>query len=311
MNVVITGATGLIGTEIANALLEADHNVIALSRKPLIAAAILPRGVVCLAQDDDAAIKHAVTEAETIINLAGESIGGARWTPAYKERLRSSRIQTTRRLVEAILESSNSSDMKPPALINASAVGYYGDCGDAVVTEEHVPGTDFLATLCRDWEAEASRASSAGSRVVVMRIGLVMAKTGVLDKILYPLPIHVSPFKLGLGGPMGNGKQWWSWAHIADVVGMFVWAATHAEVSGAFNLTAPEPVTSTEFASILGRALHRPAVLPVPAFALRAIVGEFSQALLTGQRAIPAAAQQAGYSFKYANLADALESLLQ
>jgi len=168
----------------------------------------------------------------------------------------------------------------------------------------------FLADLCRKWEEEAMRASAGGVRVLVMRLGLVLAESGVLQKMLYPLPVHLSPFKLGLGGPMGSGRQWMPWVHIDDVVGLFLFAAANPDAHGPINVTAPNPVTNAEFAYELGHVLQRPAVVPIPAFLLRAVVGEFAGALLSGQRAIPAVPQQLGYQFKYAHLLEALKQLI-
>jgi uncharacterized protein (TIGR01777 family) len=311
MKLVIAGATGMIGRAVTEAALLAGHEVAALARKPLIAAALMPAGVLCIAFNDekDNTWKQVISDADAIINLAGEPIGGRRWNPAFKERLVRSRVGVTRRVVDAIAEA-NRLHPKPRALINASAVGYYGDCADEAVTEERGPGADFLAELCVKWEEEALRSRSSGVRVVLMRIGLVLAQTGVLQKMLYPLPVRISPFKLGLGGPIGSGRQWMPWVHIDDVAGLFLFASANSEAEGAINLTAPNPVTNVEFARALGRVLDRPAVLHVPAFVLRAIVGEFADALLGGQRAIPETAQRLGYTFSYTDLEEALKQLL-
>jgi uncharacterized protein (TIGR01777 family) len=310
MNIVIVGATGMIGSAITTALVQGGHGVVALCRKPIVAAAMLPAGVVCIGMDSEAQepITKAIAQADAVINLAGEPIGGVRWSKQIKERLVSSRVDTTRRIVDAIIAATKAD--ASPALINASAVGYYGDCGDEVVTEEHGAGSDFLAQLCLKWETEAFRARAFGIRVAVMRIGLVLAPSGMLHKMLYPLPIPISPFKLGLGGRIGDGKQWMPWIHIDDVAGIFVLAATNSRVDGAINVTSPNPVKNAEFTRMLGRVLHRPAALPVPGFALRAVVGEFAEALLAGQRAVPSAAENLGYSFQYTDAESALQQLI-
>jgi uncharacterized protein (TIGR01777 family) len=314
MNIVIVGATGMIGRAISAAILERGHDLTALVRDSSRAQSVLPAGVTRIAmpdKGDDVADgwKRAIAESDVVINLAGEPIGGARWSPEVKERLVSSRVDTTRRIVDTMLGAIRSGS-KPAALINASAVGYYGDCSDDEVREDHGSGAGFLAELCQKWEDEALRARSGGVRIVIMRIGLVLAQSGVLQKMLYPLPGHVSPFKLGLGGPIGSGRQWMPWVHIDDVVGLFLLAAGNPNACGAINVTAPNPVTNAEFARTLGHLLRRPAVLPVPAIVLRAVVGEFADALLTGQRAVSAAANELGYTFRYRHLEEALKQLI-
>ncbi len=315
MRIVITGATGMIGTALCSSLLTGGHSITALVRDPARAKESAIPGVTYVAfnaadKSETATVwKQSVANADAIINLAGESLGGKRWNAEFKQTLRDSRIKTTRRLVDTIGESA-AAGKNAPILISTSAVGYYGDCGNQTVTENNGAGSDFLSELCQDWEKEAERAEAFSSRVVLIRLGLVLAKSGMLNQLMYPLPIPISPFKLGLGGPIGNGKQWWPWVHIDDVIGMIIWALNTETVSGALNVTAPNPVTNTEFSNALGRELRRPAVIPIPAFILRQIVGEFSFALLTGQRAIPEKPERLGYQFAYKDLQAALHSLL-
>ncbi len=178
------------------------------------------------------------------------------------------------------------------------------------MTETSPPGSDFLAKTCVEWEAEACKAEALGVRVTRMRTGIALGRGGALEQMLYPLPLPVSPFKLGLGGPIGSGRQWFPWIHLEDVIGMFAWAATTPAARGAFNVTAPNPVTNAEFVHAMGRVLHRPAVAPVPGFVLKMMLGEFADALLGGQRALPNAAQQAGYRFRFEHLEAALRALL-
>jgi uncharacterized protein (TIGR01777 family) len=202
-------------------------------------------------------------------------------------------------------------ERRPGALISASAVGYYGDQGDETITEESPPGKDFLAELCQQWEAEVQKAEELGVRVARLRLGIVLGGAGALERMLYPFPsLPFSPWKLGLGGPLGSGKQWFPWIHIADTVGMFFWAAMTPQVQGAVNATAPNPVTNAEFSRALGRALHRPAVLPLPGFMLKALVGEFADTLLGGQKALPTVAEKLGYTFQFTDIDAALRSLL-
>jgi uncharacterized protein (TIGR01777 family) len=309
MQVVVTGATGFIGRPLCAALTGGGHRVTALSRSADHARAALGPQVESLAWGGGAGgeWKQAVRAADAVIHLAGEPIAGGRWTPASKERFRASRVETTRRLVDAIREG----DRRPETLVSTSAVGYYGDCRDETITEESPPGDDFLAETCRRWEAEAQRAEEVGVRVVRMRIGIALGAGGALEKMLYPLPLPISPWKLGLGGPLGSGRQWIPWIHLDDVVGLYLWAVTNPQAAGAVNVTAPRPVTNAAFARALARVLGRPALLPVPGFALRLLLGELAEYLLGGQRALPTVAQRSGYTFRYAELDSALRALLQ
>jgi uncharacterized protein (TIGR01777 family) len=245
--------------------------------------------------------RRAMADVEGVVNLAGEPIAGKRWSPAQKSRIRESRLEATRRLVSAIAASVK----KPGVLVNASAIGYYGPGGDEVLTERDPAGEGFLAEVCQAWEAEAQQAEPLGVRVVRLRIGLVLGMGGgALAKM-------VPPFRFFLGGPLGSGRQWVSWIHQLDAAGLIAWVLTHPEVSGAVNATAPQPVTMREFCATLGRVMHRPSWAPVPAAALRLLVGEMADLLLTGQRVLPAAAQSSGYAFRFPRLLPALEACLR
>jgi hypothetical protein len=234
-----------------------------------------------------------------VVNLSGEGIADARWTTARKAALRSSRVLSTRSLVAAILGMS-----KPPALLNASGVGYYGNRGAELVTEDTPAGDDFLAGLCVDWEAEAERAASH-TRVVVLRNGVVLHPSdGALKKMLLP-------FRFGAGGPLGPGTQYLPWIHLADWVEMITWLLQQPDARGAFNVTAPSPATNADFTRALGRAVHRPAFIPVPAFALRLALGELADTLLTSQRAVPARATAKGFAFRFGEIEPALRDLLR
>ena len=219
----------------------------------------------------------AVDGADGIINLAGEAIAGKRWTAAQKEKIRASRIATTRALVDAVAGAK----VKPKVLINGSAVGYYGPRGDETVTEETRPGSDFLARLCVEWETEANKIAHHGVRVALLRTGIVLGRGGgALAKM-------VAPFKFFAGGPLGSGKQWMPWIHMEDEVGLILFVLENASASGPFNATAPNPVMMREFCSTLGKVLGRPSWAPVPAFALKILLGEMADMLLTGQRVVP------------------------
>lgn len=296
--ILIAGANGFIGTSLCRALAEQGQSLTAVARDPVRASASLPKGtrVVAWSSPD---LAKAVGEAETLINLAGSSVVGKRWTPAYKQELRDSRIDATRKIVEAMVAGGG----RGQTLINASAVGYYGDTGDLTVTEETPPGKDFLSDLCVAWEAEARKAEAAGSRVVLLRTGVVLGEGGALKQMLLP-------FKLGIGGPVGSGRQWMPWVHRDDVAGAVQWVIAQKDLRGPINVSTPNPVTNREFARTLGKVLHRPAVMPVPGFALKLMFGEFAEALLTGQRQLPKALQASGYTWKYPLLERALQSIL-
>lgn len=291
MKVVIAGSSGLIGTALVAALRRDGHEVSRLVRR-VPAAPDEFAWDPARAQLDERALRGA----DAVVNLCGASIGARRWNGSYKQLLRDSRITPTDVLATAVAAAA------VPALVNASGVHYYGgDTGDAVVDETSPAGTGFLATLCRDWEAATEPASSAGVRTVLVRSAVVLARNGGMLSMLQPL------YWLGLGGRLGSGRQYTPWVSLDDEVGAIVFALTHAEVDGPINVAGPAPVTNAEFNRALGRALHRPTPLLVPGFALRALVGEFAdEAILHGPRAIPAALEQAGYTFQHPTIGAAL-----
>jgi hypothetical protein len=241
-----------------------------------------------------------ISGADAVVNLAGESIAAKRWTAAQKQRILDSRVQATRSLVAAIGRAT-----APPAIfVSGSAVGYYGPLGDEPAPEERAPGNDFLATVAVQWEAEAMRAAGRGTRVVCIRTGLVLARDGGA------LPNMLPPFWFGAGGPVGSGRQYWSWIHVQDWVDLVRFAIQTPAVTGPLNVTAPTPVTNADFARALGRALRRPAFMPAPGFALRLMLGEMADALLlSGQRAIPARAERLGHPFAFKDLDSALHAI--
>lgn len=308
MNIVVTGATGFLGKEIVGELLRSGHRVTVLTRDVTKAKARMDSRAepVAWGEGTSESWKKSVSESDAVIHLAGESVAGERWTPEYKRKLRSSRVTPTRALVNAIAEGEH----KPKVLISASAVGFYGDRKEELLTEKSAPGTDFLAEVCVEWEREISRVAEFGVREVRMRIGIVLGEEGALAQMLKPLPLPFNPYKLGLGGPMGSGRQWVPWIHVSDIVGLFLWALQMESVQGAVNAVSPNPVRNAEFARAIGKVYHRPAVIPVPAFALKAILGEFAESLLGGQRAVPAVAESLRYRFRYEELETALQSLL-
>jgi uncharacterized protein (TIGR01777 family) len=297
--VVIAGGTGFLGRPLTEALVRDGADVVLLSRNRGATSARV-RSAPWTPDGNAGDWAREIDGADAVVNLAGESIAARRWTAAQKTRILESREKATRSLVAAIARASQ----PPPVFVSASAVGYYGPLGDEIVDERGAAGSDFLAGVCVRWEAEALRAASAKTRVVCIRTGLVLAGDGGA------LPEIARPFTLFAGGPVGSGRQYLPWIHRDDWVAIAQWAIRTPTVSGALNATAPTPQTSADFARALGRALHRPALLTAPAFALKLILGEMAEGLLlSGQRAVPAKAQALGFAFRYAALDEALAAI--
>ena len=299
MKIVITGATGFIGSILTDRLWNQFHSLVLLSRKPPAEVGVAKKEWFAWNPPAGGSWEQAVDGADGIINLAGEPIAGKRWSKEQKEILRKSRIDSTRAVVNAMGKAK----IKPKFFLSASAVGYYGPHGDETLTEASAPGNDFLAQLCVDWEKEALKAEAHGVRVVMVRTGIVLGKDqGALKKM-------VPPFKMFVGGRLGSGKQWMPWIHIEDELGLLLFLAESENARGPFNATAPHPVTMEDFAKALGNVLKRPSWMSVPPSALAVIAGEMADMLLTGQRAVPEAAIKLGYQFKYPMVDDALKSL--
>ncbi len=298
MKIVIAGGTGFLGQPLAAALARKGHVIVLLSRRPATSPSPA-RAVAWIPNGSTGAWASELDGAGAVINLTGESIAGQRWTSAQKMRILNSRLAATGSLVEAIGRAAT----PPPVLVSGSAVGYYGLLDDRMVTEETPPGHDFLSSVCVRWEAEAMRAS-ARTRVVCIRTGLVLERDGGA------LPQMLPPFKFFVGGPVGSGRQYWPWIHRQDWIDLVIFAIETPSVSGPLNATAPQPVPNKEFAKALGRAMHRPAFMPAPGFALRLLLGEMADALLlSGQRVVPAKAERLGFKFTYPRLDAALEAL--
>jgi hypothetical protein len=287
VRVLITGGTGFVGAPLCRALEAAGHAVTVVSREPSrVAGRAIGWGE----------LARAVGGSEALVNLAGEPIAARRWTAAQKARIRESRVGATRALVDAVA----SADRRPALLVSASAVGYYGSRGDEPLDEQAAPGTDFLATVCRAWEAEAARAERLGLRVVRLRLGVVLAGDGGALARMLP------PFRAFAGGRIGSGRQWMSWIHRDDVKRLVLAALADERWQGPVNATAPTPVRNADFARALGRVLRRPAWLPVPGLALRLALGEMADMLLGGQRVLPVAAERLGYDWRHPEVAGAL-----
>jgi uncharacterized protein (TIGR01777 family) len=299
MKIVIAGGSGFLGRALSERLSK-GHEIVVLSRRAGGSKAIA-RAVVWTPDGTAGSWAAEIDGADAVVNLAGESIAGRRWTEAQKRRIRESRVMATRSVVQAIEQAATA----PSVLVSGSAVGYYGPCEDQVVTEEAPPGHDFLADVARQWEAEALRAA-ARTRVVCLRTGLPLDRGGGA------LPAMLPPFWFGAGGPVGSGRQYWPWIHLADWLGLAQLAIESPTVSGPLNATAPNPVTNAEFARTLGRVIRRPAFLPAPGFALKLLLGEMAQALLlSGQRVVPAKAERLGYRFAFQTLEPALRSIFR
>lgn len=295
MKIVVAGGTGFLGTPLVSQLRAAGNDVSVLTR-----GRAGPGQITWSPNRTIGTWATAIDGADVVINLAGESIAGHRWTKSHKARIRDSRILATRSIVAAIHTAAR----KPATLVNASAVGCYGSRGNEELTEESTPGGDFLAMVCRAWETEAVAAADA-SRVILLRSAPVLESDGGV------LPQMIRPFRFFVGGPVGPGSQYWSWIHRDDWVAIVKWALATNHVAGPLNLAAPTPVTNREFAQTLGRVLKRPAFTPAPAFALRLALGEMADMLLFSQRVIPAKAEALGFRFRYRALEPALVAAIR
>lgn len=290
MQALITGGTGFIGGAVARALIARGDPVAVLTRDRDRARRVLPAQAEAV--EDFGAL---AAPPNAVVNLAGENLGAHRWTEARKRRFVESRAGTTRLLVDWL----KAQRAQPSVLVSGSAVGYYGARGDETCTEDTPPGHEYQSDLCVAWEHEAQRASALGVRVCTIRTGVVLGPGGALAAMR-------RPFTLGLGGPLGDGRQWMSWIHRGDLVRLILWLLDDAHRAGPYNATAPQAVTNREFARSLGASLHRPAILPMPAIAVKLLVGGMSHLLLTGQKVVPARAQAEGFTFRFPDLAGAL-----
>jgi uncharacterized protein (TIGR01777 family) len=297
VNLTMTGASGLIGRRLIRNLSNAGHKLTVLSRH---AGTHVPKNVAVEVWDPmkGAAPESGLRGADAVIHLAGEPVA-QRWNAEAKRRIRDSRVAGTRNLVSTLTRMSEA----PRILVSASAVGYYGSRGDEVLREDSGPGDSYLAEVCEAWEREAEAASALGIRVVRIRIGIVLdAKGGALRQML-------PPFRIGVGGKLGDGRQWMSWIHLDDLAAMFQFALENP-VRGAWNGVAPIPVSNADFTRALARTIHRPAIFPVPVLALKLLFGEMSEILLASQRVVPAAAEAAGFRFRFPELGGALANVL-
>lgn len=305
MKILISGSTGLVGSAVVDHLSHQGHALSRLVRpgtdlrRQITATGELPQ---IMWNPQSGLLNSRAEDVDAVIHLAGASIAGRRWTEAWKRELRESRVTATRRLIASLRQLHRS----PQLFIAASAIGFYGNRGDEELNESSVPGTDFLAHLAADWEAESARAAELGARVVILRFGVILAEHGGA------LPRMVLPFRLGVGGKIGSGRQWISWVALEDIVGIIRFALETNLLSGTANAVSPNPVRNADFAATLGRVLHRPAIFPAPSFALRLALGEMADALLlSSQRVYPTKLQTLGYRFVYPDLESALAAVLK
>jgi uncharacterized protein (TIGR01777 family) len=302
MRVIISGGTGLIGRQLAASLAKDGHEVVVLSRDPQRYQRRTPDGLRLVAWDAQSAQGwgELADGADAIVNLVGENLSARRWSPAQKRRIRESRLNGGKALVEAVRQAK----VKPRALIQSSGVNYYGSCGDAIITEAHPAGSDFLSQVCVDWEGSTAEVEKMGVRRAIIRSGIV------LDKKEGALPPFLLQFRLFAGGPLGSGRQWISWIHPQDEINAIRFLIERQDLSGPFNLVSPNPKTNQDFGKAVGRVLHRPALMRVPAFALKLVLGEMSMVVLEGQRVIPQRLVEAGFQFSHPELQEAVKDIV-
>lgn len=301
MKILVTGGTGFVGRPLVKKLAEANHQIVLLTRNPEAAKKSIsaPMEVYGWEPETSTPPKEAYNGIDAIVHLAGESIAAGRWTAKQKKKILDSRVLSTRNLLKGAVEAG----AKPKVIVSASAIGIYGDRGNQSLSEASAQGIGFLADVCRAWERETQYPGLESVRKVNLRIGIVLEKGGGALQKLLPL------FKIGGGGPVGNGKQWMSWIHLSDLVEMIMYSLTHDTVSGATNAVAPNPSTNAEFSRALGKALHRPAFMPAPPFALKLAMGEMSELVLASQKVEAKKIESAGFVFKFPKIQEALDDI--
>lgn len=304
MKIAITGATGFVGSRLVGKLQENGEQILILTRQAAKGKRTFPDTafpnleIVPYRPTEAGDWQQAISGCDAVVNLAGEPIA-ERWTPEHKQAILNSRQLGTRQIVEAIGQANP----KPSVLVNSSAIGYYGTSETATFDENSPPGTDFLAQVCQAWEAEAQKVTTFGVRLAILRTGIVLGNGGALAKM-------VPPFKLFAGGPLGNGRQWFSWIHREDLVNLILEILQQPQLAGTFNATAPNPVRMSEFCQTLGEVMHRPSWLPVPDFALELLLGESAKVVLEGQQVLPKRLQDIGFEYQYPTLKAALAAII-
>jgi hypothetical protein len=300
MKVAITGATGFVGSRLVDRLQAQGHQLLILTRNREAALRAFPNlDVVAYTPTQSGSWQEALAGCDAVVNLAGQSIAENRWTEKEKQEILDSRRLGTQKIVEAISQANP----KPRVLINASAIGYYGTSETATFDETSPAGNDFLAEVCKVWEAEAQTVKDLGVRLVILRLGIVLGDGGALAKML-------PAFKMFVGGPLGTGKQWFSWIHRDDLVNLIIEALNRPDMEGVFNATAPNPVRMSEFCQVVGEVLNRPSWLPVPGFVPELLLGEGAQVVLEGQQVLPKRATNQGFKYQYPTVKQALADIL-
>ena len=305
MKVAITGATGFVGSRLVERLHKQGHRILVLTRNTSSAQKVFPAGafpnveIVAYTPTISGSWQDALAGCDGVVNLAGEPIAEERWTPEQKQKILNSRQLGTQKIVEAIAKANP----KPSVLVNASAIGYYGTSETAIFDETSSSGRDFLAQVCQAWEAEAQKVKDAGVRLVILRLGIVLGNGGALGKM-------ITPFKLFAGGPLGSGRQWFSWIHLDDLVNLILQALTNPDMAGVYNATAPNPVRMAGLSQTWGQVMQRPSWLPVPGFALEALLGDGAMVVLEGQQVMPKRTLEAGFEYEYPNLQPALSQIM-
>ncbi len=306
MKVAVTGATGFVGSRLVERLRTEGHQIVVLTRSPEHAKRVFPSSsypqleIVGYNPIQSGAWQQAISGCDGVVNLAGAGIADERWTPQRKQEILESRATATEKLVEAIAASNS----KPSVLVSTSAVGYYGTSETATFDETSASGNDFLAQVCQQWEGAAQKVKESGVRLVILRFGIVLGMGGALGKML-------TPFKMFAGGPLGTGKQWFSWIHQDDLVNLILFSLTNPQVEGVFNATAPNPVTMNELCHVLGEVLHRPSWLPVPEFALELMLGDGAKVVLEGQKVLPKRTLSTHFNYQYPTIKPALEEIVK
>jgi hypothetical protein len=303
MKVAITGATGFVGSSLVKKLFTEGHQVLVLTRNPATAQKVFPSipnlEIVAYTPTESGSWQEAIAGCNGVVNLAGEPIAEKRWTAQEKQEILNSRKLGTQKIVEAIAKAN----LKPSVLVNASAIGYYGTSETATFDESSPAGNDFLAQVCQAWEEEAQKVKAYGTRLVILRLGIVLGQGGAIAKM-------ITPFKLFAGGPLGSGRQWFSWIHREDLVNLIIQALTSANMEGVFNATAPNPVRMAELAQTMGELMQRPSWLPVPSFALESLLGEGAMVVLEGQQVLPNRTQSSDFNYQYSTVKQALKEIL-
>jgi len=306
MKIAITGGTGFVGTRLIQKLSNSEHNLVVFTRDKQRGERTFPKKafpnveIVEYNPLQAGSWQNEIANSDAIVNLAGAGIADQPWTPERKQEILDSRLETTKYIVEAIKQA----ETKPQVLVNASAVGYYGTSETATFDETSGAGNDFLASVCQKWEATAKEIENTETRLVILRLGIVLGEGGALGKML-------TPFRLFAGGPLGTGKQWFSWIHLDDLVNLIQETINSAAYQGVYNATAPNPVRMSELCETLGEVMQRPSWLPVPEFALKLILGEAAQAVLEGQNVLPKRTQEQGFTYQYPTLKPALANIVK